>query len=150
MKPTSNLPTFALVASLVFLIPSVSSGADAKESAKPAEDASENAGAVVSAVPSDLRNCEFERHAEFVAAYKAKLAALTAELENLRAKYPESKATARFKHAMAELVAAKLAFEQKLSDASAATVETWYAARDNVAASWDTLQASFSKANEGG
>jgi hypothetical protein len=150
MKPTSNFPAIALFASLMLFVPSISFGADAAEPAKPADGTSENAGAVVSAVPSDLRNCEFERRAEFVAAYKAKLAALTVELENLRAKYPESKATARLKQALAELAAAKAGFEGKLSDANAATVETWYAARDNVAASWDTLQASYSKANEGG
>lgn len=150
MKATSKLTAFALVASLVFLIPSITSGADAAESAKPADDTSENAGAVVSAVAPDLRNCEFERRDEFVAVYKAKMAALTVELEKLRVKYPESKATARLKHALAELAAAKAGFEGKLVDASAATVETWHAARDNVAASWDTLQAAYSKANEGG
>ena len=149
MKLRSNLPIFALVASLAVLIPSISLGADAAEPAKPAGDDSGNA-VVVSTVPADLRNCEFERRDEFVTVYKAKLAALNVELEKLRAKYPESKATARLKQAMAELATSKAGFEGKLSDANAATVETWHAARDNVAASWDTLQAAYSKANEGG
>ncbi|HUG12146.1 MAG TPA: hypothetical protein VMM36_14095 [Opitutaceae bacterium] len=150
MKLRSHLPTFALVASFAFLAPTISFGADAAKPAKPAEEASESAAEVVSDVPVDIRNCEFERRAEFVAVYKSKLAALKAEMDNLRAKYPETKATARLKQTMAELAAARLGFEEKLSDASDATVETWYSARDNVAASWDTLQASFSKANEGG
>jgi len=150
MKFRSNLPTLALVATLAVLIPSISLGADAAEPAKPADDDSGNAAVVVSTVPADLRNCEFERRDEFVTVYKAKLAALNVELEKLRAKYPESKATARLKQALAELAANKAGFEGKLSDANAATVETWHAARDNVAASWDTLQAAYSKANEGG
>jgi hypothetical protein len=51
---------------------------------------------------------------------------------------------------MEQLAAAQESFEQKLTEAASATPETWNAARDSVAASWDKLISIYSDLSEKG
>jgi hypothetical protein len=139
-----------LVASLSCIMTASGVAASNAANAGGSDDALTTAGVIATRVSTVLRNCEFERREEFVATYKAMHDNFAANLEQLRATHSAALASPKRNEAMAKLDADNAAFEQKLSDAEDATVETWNAARDSVAASWDTLQATYAEVSDGG
>jgi hypothetical protein len=95
---------------------------------------------------ANLKDYGYEKRSDFSAMLKAQQAELEAGISKLRAEYSEANASASRKAAMAELKDAEADYKAKLSALGNATADTWAAARDNVAAAWDRLQASYAKA----
>lgn len=97
----------------------------------------------------NLKDYTFEKRNDFTAMMKAREADFEAGVSKLRAEYSEANASASRKAAMAELKDSEANYKQKLSALGNATADTWTAARDDVAAAWDRLQASYAKARAG-
>jgi hypothetical protein len=98
---------------------------------------------------SDLKGYTFEKRADFSLKLKAQQADLEAGISKLRAEYSEASASASRKTAMNELKDSEANYQTKLAAVGNATADTWTAARDDVAAAWDRLQASYAKARAG-
>lgn len=111
-----------------------------------AKDAYKDASAKVSEGWDQLKSYSYEKRKELAAEFDAKEAQLEAEISKLRADYSEAEASASRKAAMEELQNAEADYKQKLAAVGTATADTWGAARDNVIAAWDRLQASIAKA----
>jgi hypothetical protein len=97
----------------------------------------------------NLKDYTFEKRSDFTLKLKAKQADFEAGVSKLRAEYSEAQASASRKAAMAELKNSEADYQDKLAAVGSATADTWTSARDNVAASWDRLQASYAKARAG-
>lgn len=95
---------------------------------------------------SDLKAYTFEKRSDFTLKLKAQQADLEAGISKLRAEYSEATASASRKAAMNELKDSEANYKEKLAAVGNATADTWTAARDDVAAAWDRLQASYAKA----
>jgi hypothetical protein len=94
----------------------------------------------------NVKSYTFDKRSDFEKMANAQQKSFEASLSNLRADYSEAKASASRKAAMNELKDAEADYKQKLDALGHATADTWDAARDNVAAAWDRLQASYAKA----
>ncbi len=97
----------------------------------------------------DLKSYTFEKRSNFSAKLKAKQTDFEAGVSNLRAEYSEAKASASRKAAMNELKDSEANYKEKLAALGHATADTWTAARDNAAAAWDRMEASYAKARAG-
>lgn len=97
----------------------------------------------------DLKAYTFEKRSDFTLHLKAQQADLEAGISKLRAEYSEANASASRKAAMNELKDSEANYKAKLAALGNATADTWTAARDDVAAAWDSLQASYAKARAG-
>lgn len=97
----------------------------------------------------NVKNYTFEQRSDFTTTLKARQADLEAGISKLRAEYSEANASASRKAAMAELRDSEADFKEKLAALGNATSDTWTAARDDVAAAWDRLQASYANARAG-
>jgi len=97
----------------------------------------------------DLKSYTFEKRNDFTLTLKARQADFEAGVSKLRAEYSESTASASRKAAMAELKDSEANYQEKLAAVGNATADTWVATRDDVAAAWDRLQASYAKARAG-
>jgi hypothetical protein len=97
----------------------------------------------------NLKNYTFEKRGDFTATLKARQADLEAGVSKLRAEYSDATASASRKAAMAELKDSEADYKEKLAALGNATADTWSSVRDNVATSWDRLQASYAKARAG-
>lgn len=93
-----------------------------------------------------VKDFTFEKRSELELQLKAKQADLAAKLSELRADYAEEKASASRKAAMNELRNSERDYQEKLAALGTATADTWDAAKHNVAAAWDRLQAAYAKA----
>jgi hypothetical protein len=94
----------------------------------------------------DLKGYTFEKRSNFATKLKAHQADFEAGVSKLRAEYSEATASTSRKAAMSELNDSEADYQEKLAAVGNATADTWDAARDNVIASWDRLQASYAKA----
>jgi len=115
-----------------------------------AKDAYKDASAKVSEGWEKLKTFTFEQRDAFVAEFNTKQAETEAEVSKLQADYSESKATASRKAAMEDLKSSDTKFKEKLSALGRASADTWGAARDDVIAAWDELQASIARAKSSG
>jgi hypothetical protein len=97
-----------------------------------------------------LKGFTYEQRQNFQAEFNEKQAEVEAELSELKAEYSEQKASASRKAAMEDLKNAELNYKEKLSAVGRATSATWDAARDDVIAAWDELQASIARARSAG
>ena len=95
---------------------------------------------------SDLKGFTIEKKADFTAGAKAMSSKLDAQVSELRANYAEAKASARRKEAMEELKNSRAHYEEKLAALGRATADTWEAAKLDVIAAWNKVEASFHKA----
>ncbi len=94
----------------------------------------------------NLKDYTFEKRSDFTLKLKAQQADFEAGMSKLRADYSDATASASRKAAMNELKDSEADYKEKLAAIGTATADTWASARDNVAASWDRLQASYAKA----
>ncbi len=97
----------------------------------------------------DLKAYTFEKRSDFSLALNARQTDLEAGISKLRAEYSEATATASRQAAMNELKDSEANYKEKLAALGTATTDTWTATRDDVAAAWDRLQASYAKARAG-
>ncbi len=97
----------------------------------------------------NLKDYTFEKRSDFTLKLKAKQADFEAGASKLRAEYSEASASASRKAAMAELRNSEADYNEKFAAVGNATADTWTSARDNAAAAWDRLQASYAKARAG-
>lgn len=117
--------------------------------AEKTKDAYQDTKAAVAEGWGDLKSYTFEKRSDFTLKLKAQQAELEAGISKLRAEYSEANASASRKAAMNELKDAEANYKEKLAAVGNATADTWTAARDDVAAAWDRLQASYAKARAG-
>ena len=150
MKLKSKRSAAIILVGMACLLPSSGIAAPDETVAARTDGDYARAGEIVARVSTDLRNCEFERRDEFIAHYRSKHDKLSANIEQLRVRHSAALASPQLNAAMDKLSADVATFEQKLSEAEDATAETWNAARDSVAASWDELQTSYSEVSDGG
>ena len=140
-RSTTLLAT-ALVA-LVFAACSKEKRADIADKTK---DAYQDSKAAVAKGWDNVKDFTFEKRNDFHAQLKAKQADFEAGVSKLRADYSEAQASASRKAAMQELKDSEASYKEKLAAVGNATAATWDAARDDVAAAWDRMQASYAKA----
>ena len=119
---------------------------DRAETADKAKDAYNDTKAAVSRGWDNVKSYTFEKRDDFTKELKAQQESLDANLSKLRAEYSEAQASASRKTAMEELKNSEADYKAKLDALGHATADTWAAARDNVIAAWDRLQASYAKA----
>jgi hypothetical protein len=120
---------------------------DAYQDTKAAvKEIAQDTKAAVVAGWGDFKAYTFEKRSDFTLALKARQADLEAGISKLRAEYSEANASASRKAAMNELKDSEANYKAKLAAVGNATADTWTAARDDVAAAWDNLQASYARA----
>lgn len=111
-----------------------------------AKDAYQDTKAAVAKGWANVKSYTFEKRSDFALELKAMEAEFDANVSKLRAEYSEEKASASRKAAMEELRNSEADYKAKLAALGTATADTWDAARDDVAAAWDRLQAAYAKA----
>jgi dsDNA-specific endonuclease/ATPase MutS2 len=140
-----------LVASgVVLLSMSACSKGDRDTISGEAKDAYKDASAKVSEGWEKLKSFTYEQRDSFVDEFNSKQEQAEAELSKLKAEYSESKASASRKAAMEDVKSSDVKFKEKLSAIGRASADTWDAARDDVIAAWDELQASIARARASG
>jgi len=143
MKITSLLSTTALAAALVF------AGCTKQEQQKvgaSVKDAYEDTKAAAARTWDKAKAATWDKRGEVTESAKALGARMDAQLSELRANYSEAKASASRKTAMDEVKRDEADYKQKLDALGTATADTWDAAKRNVIAAWDKLEASYRKA----
>jgi hypothetical protein len=139
-----SLPLLAIgFAALAFTACSKSSRDEAADKTK---EAYQDTKAAVSRGWNNVKDYTFDKKSDFSKWAEAQQKEFEADASKLKANYSEAEATASRKAAMAELKDSEANYKEKLSAVGNASAETWDAARDNVAAAWDRLQASYAKA----
>jgi len=116
------------------------------EIADKAKDAYQDTKAAVVRGWENVKSYTFEKRNDFALELKAKQAELDANISRLRAEYSEAQAGASRQAAMEELKNSEADYKSKLGALGTATADTWDAARDDVVAAWDRLQAAYAKA----
>ena len=147
MNQKTHLPRILsfLAATLVCGLAACSKS-ERNEIADKTKDAYQDTKAAVANGWSDVKSATFEKRTDFMLALKAQQAQLEAEVSKMRANYSEAAASASRKIAMEELKNSEADYKAKLGALGTATSDTWVAARDNVTAAWDRLQAAYAKA----
>jgi hypothetical protein len=95
---------------------------------------------------NDVKSYTFEKHDDFTAEAKARMAKIEAQESDLRANYSDGQATASRKAAMEELKNSDADYKVKVDALATATADTWDSAKQNVVSSWDHLKAAYDKA----
>jgi hypothetical protein len=95
---------------------------------------------------NDVKSYTFEKHDDFTAEAKARMAKIEAQESDLRANYSDAQATASRKAAMDELKNSDKDYKAKVDALGTATADTWESAKQNVVSSWDHLKAAYDKA----
>lgn len=160
MKTKSIPSTCILLAGLTLVTLAACSKNDRKDAADTTKATYQDTKAAVKETAVDAKNAmangwdnlksyTFEKRNDFTTQVKAKQADFEAEVSKLRANYSEAEATASRKAAMAELKSSEANYKEKMAAVGDATADTWGAARDNVIAAWDRLQASYANARAG-
>jgi len=139
-----SLPLLAAgLAALAFSACSKSTRDDVADKTK---DAYQDTKAAVARGWDNVKDYTFDKRSDFSKWAEAQQKEFEADASKLKANYSEAEASASRKAAMAELKDSEANYKEKLSALGHASAETWDAARDNVAAAWDRLQASYAKA----
>lgn len=94
----------------------------------------------------DFKAATFEKKSEFSEHARAMQREFEAQTSKLKAEFSEAQASASRKAAMEELKNSEADYKQKLDALGNASADTWDAARDNVVAAWDRMQAAYAKA----
>jgi hypothetical protein len=160
MKNKLILTTALLSTSLAMLTLTACSKSKRDDLADKSKEAYQDTKAAVKEVAHDtkvavvkgwdnLKDYSFEKRSDFTLQLKAQQADFEAGMSKLRAEYSEASASASRKAAMSELNDSEADYKEKLAAMGHATADTWTSARNNVAASWDRLQASYAKARAG-
>ena len=156
MKPHLSNTTGTLAALALALCALLASGCkeNKKEEIKTAADkavqatqnAVDKAQVAMSNAWSDLKGYTIEKKADFTAGAKAMSSKLDAQVSELRANFAEAKASARRKEAMEELKNSRAHYVDKLAALGRASADTWEAAKLDVIAAWDKVEAAYHKA----
>lgn len=135
-----------LVTGLALLTLAACSKSKREDIADKTKDVYQDTKAAVVEGWGNLKDYTFEKRSDFTLKLKARQADFEAGVSKLRAEYSEATASASRKAAMNELKDSEANYKEKLAAMGNATADTWDAARDNVAAAWDRVQASYAKA----
>jgi len=146
MKNKLIRSTTLLATTLATLVLAACSREKREEIADKTKEVYHDTKAAVAEGWGDLKSYTFEKRSDFSRQLKAQQADFEAGVSQLRADYSEATASASRKAAMNELKDAEANYKEKLAAVGNATADTWTAARDDVAAAWDRLQASYAKA----
>jgi len=144
---TSLLRSLPLLATaLAALALTACSKSSRDEAADKTKEAYQDTKAAVSRGWNNVKDYSFDKKSDFSKWAEAQQKEFEADASKLKANYSEAEASASRKAAMNELKDSESNYKEKLSALGNASAETWDAARDNVAAAWDRLQASYAKA----
>jgi len=149
MKNHSLPKSALLVAGLVVLAVAACTKTKTDEMVADTKDAYHDATASMARGWDNLKSYTFEKRGDFTAELKARQTSYDAEVAKLRANYSDAQASASRKAAMDALRDSETDYKEKMAALGNATADTWGSARDNVAASWDRMQASYAKARAG-
>ena len=149
MKNKLIRSTLLLATGLTLLTVAACTKAKREDIADKSKEAYQDTKAAVVQGWDNLKDYTFEKRDDFTLKLKAQQAGFEADVSKLRAEYSDANASASRKAAMAELKNSEADYQEKLAAVGNATADTWTSARDNVAASWDRLQASYAKARAG-
>jgi hypothetical protein len=92
-----------------------------------------------------LTSYQFDRRDEFRSQFNAMYSEFSAQLREYEAKNAGVAPSDSAKAALADVKAAETEFKNKLEALSTATAENWEAARRDVTAAWEKLQAAFGR-----
>jgi len=106
----------------------------------------EEAKGAVTDAWADVKGYTYEKRTEFGAKARAMKSKMDDEVDQLRADYAESKASASRKAAMEEVRNAQADFKAKVDALGHASADTWDSAKQKVVAAWDRLEAAVKKA----
>ena len=140
------IPVALFAASFAVLAFTGCSKHDRNEAGEKVKDAYQDTKTAVSNGWDNVKSYTFEKRNDFTASAKAMTSKMDSQLSELRANYSEANASASRKAAMAELKDSEADYKAKLDALGTATADTWDAAKQNVIASWDKLQAAYYKA----
>jgi len=143
-SPLRALPLLAIGLAALALTACSKSSRD--EAADKTKEAYQDTKAAVSHGWNNVKDYTFDKKSDFSKWADAQQKEFEADASKLKASYSEAEASASRKAAMNELKDSEANYKEKLSALGHASAETWDAARDNVAAAWDRLQASYAKA----
>ena len=143
-KLLHTLPLIMVGATALFL--SGCNKSDREKVADKTEDAYKDTKNALARGWENVKGYSFDKKSDFEKFANSQQKSFEASLSDLKANYSEAQASASRKAAMAELKDAEADYKQKLDALGHATADTWDAARDNVSAAWDRLQASYAKA----
>ena len=120
---------------------------DAYQDAKAAtKDAYQDTKSALAKGWGNVKDYTYEKRSDFTKQVNAYEKEFEADYSKAKANYSEVEASAARKAAWAEVKNDEANFKEKSKALGNATAETWDAARDNVVAAWDRLQASYAKA----
>ncbi len=94
----------------------------------------------------NVKSYTFDKRSDFEKQAKAQEKDFEAGYSKMKSEYSEAQASASRKAAWAELKDSEANYKEKLDALGHATAATWDSTRDDVAAAWDRLQASYAKA----
>lgn len=94
----------------------------------------------------DVKAFTFEKKEQFAATARAMTSKMDAQAAELRANYAEDRASASRKAAMEEFKNSEADYKSKVDALGRASADTWDAAKQNVIAAWERLEASYRKA----
>lgn len=94
----------------------------------------------------DVKAFTYEKKEQFTTTARAMTSKMDAQAAELRANYAEERASASRKAAMEELKNSEADYKAKVDALGRASADTWDAAKQNVIAAWERLEASYRKA----
>ena len=137
---------FLSLSSLAVALAAGCSQQDRTNASTAVQDAYQDTKAAVSNAWDDVRDYSYDKKNDFTTSARAMSSRMESEISQLRANYSEANASASRKAAMNQLKNDEADYKAKLDALGNATADTWDAAKQNVIAAWDKLQASYHKA----
>jgi hypothetical protein len=95
---------------------------------------------------NDVKSYTFDKHDDFTADARARLAKIEAQESDLRASASDAQASASRKSAWDDLKNSQDDYKAKVDALGSATADTWDSAKQNVVSSWDHVKAAYDKA----
>lgn len=140
------LPSSLLAASLALVALAGCSKQDRANLQANTQEAYADTKAALAEGWENVKSYTYEKREDFTSHAKALSAEMEARASKLRAEFSETQASASRKAAMEEFRNAEADYKEKLAALGDATDATWEAAKANVIAAWDRLQAAYHKA----
>lgn len=95
---------------------------------------------------ADVKAYTFDKKDQFTATARNLTSKMDAQAAELRADYAEERASASRKAAMEQLKNSEADYKAKVDALGRASADTWDAAKQNVIAAWERLDAAYKKA----
>jgi hypothetical protein len=144
--PVRLIPLASLALGLAALTLTACSKQDTDQATSKVKEAYQDSKDAAVDAWNDVKSYTYDKHDDFSAEAKARLAKIEAQESDLRANYSDAQASASRKAAMAALKDSDDDYRAKVNALGTATADTWDSAKQNVVSSWDHLKAAYDKA----